>query len=574
MKWWLILFLGITLQACSNSSDDTDSDVTGSTGDTADSSTNNNDSSNDDDNDQGSNTIFEAAFLWRPLQLDAAIDLGFVAEAIPDDQQIMAGAVTFTEVGDQLGLGSSQAGGNSHGVGVGFVDIDNDGWEDIIVANGHGAANWNSALYRNNQGTFEDISSDSGVAAILDGLDTYSVAAADYDGDGDLDIHITAHPQDILMQNQGDGTFIDATSIAGLGGPNSSPDSSGSSKIAAFGDYNGDGWLDLAVASSTFDSNSIPNGYLMRNNGDGTFADVTQASNFFASSEGNPCAVMWSDYNADGHQDIWIWNDRGNAVSNRVLLQNQNGQTFTNVASTVGATWQVGHPMGIDGADADHDGYMDYYVSNIGNIFMHNQQNNTFNEIANNSGTSGDFGWGLGFEDFNADSWSDIFVAQEDDLDYLSFTNTGQSPLAFTQSNWQHSAVGNGHNVAVAFADFDHNGSVDVVTASTSGSRLNLFRNDTNRGSNRWLEVRVPQTPGTGERGGVSGRVVVKTGELIQFRDLTAGASRASQNASSVRFGLGQWTGAEWVAVLWPDGRQTIVRGVEGNQVFAMPTSP
>lgn len=81
----------------------------------------------------------------------------------------------------------------------------------------------------------------------------------------------------------------------------------------------------------------------------------------------------------------------------------------------------------------------------------------------------------------------------------------------------------------------------------------------------------MPVTPGTGSRGGISGRVVVKTGELAQFRDLTGGSSRASQNAMSVRFGLGHWTGAQWVAVLWPDGRQSVVMNVEGNRVVEMP---
>ncbi len=518
---------------------------------------------------------YNAVFLWEPLVISEAQDLGFDPAPIPSESQREAGAIRFSEIGDQVGFANSQAGGNQHGVGIGFIDINNDGWEDIMLANGRARnQSWNSKLYLNNEGQFTDISEASGISGILDGLDAYSVAAADYDRDGDLDIHITAHPRDILLQNQGDNTFIDITDSAGLGGPNSSPDLGGSSKIGAFGDYNGDGLIDLVVASSTFDSNQIPNGYLMRNNGDGTFSDVTTATNFAAAPTGNPCAVMWSDYNSDGHQDLWIWSDRGNRNENRVLLQNQNGSTFRNVTTQVGATWTVGNPMGIDAADADHDGYLDYYVSDIGNAFLHNQQNGRFSEIARNSGTLGEFGWGLGFEDFNGDSWADIFVAQEDDRPYLSFTNLKESPPRFTEQEWTHSRVGrNGHNVAVAFADFDRNGSIDVVTASTSGSRVNLFRNDTNMGTNRWLEVKVPVVPETGERGGITGRVVVKTGDLVQFRDLTGGSSRASQNAMSVRFGLGQWTGAEWVGVLWPDGRQIVVSGVEGNQVLEIPTN-
>jgi hypothetical protein len=122
------------------------------------------------------------------------------------------------------------------------------------------------------------------------------------------------------------------------------------------------------------------------------------------------------------------------------------------------------------------------------------------------------------------------------------------------------------HNVAAAFADYDHDGKVDVVTATTDGSPILLYRNVTDAGSNRWLEVVVDRAPGSQQRGGVSARIAVKTGDLIQFRDVTGGSSRASQNELSVRFGLGDWTGAEWVAALWPDGRQIVVRGVEGNR--------
>ena len=105
-----------------------------------------------------------------------------------------------------------------------------------------------------------------------------------------------------------------------------------------------------------------------------------------------------------------------------------------------------------------------------------------------------------------------------------------------------------------------------MATATTDGSRVQFFHNETDVGTQRWLEVRVLRSPETGDAGGISARVAVKTGDVIQFRDLKGGSSRASQNAISVRFGLGQWTGAEWVAVLWPDGRQVVRTGVEGDQ--------
>ena len=166
-------------------------------------------------------------------------------------------------------------------------------------------------------------------------------------------------------------------------------------------------------------------------------------------------------------------------------------------------------------------------------------------------------------------------MAQEDDFQHLTFTHLGDpdAEIIYEQTRWPHAPTDakRAHNVAAAFADFDLDGSVDIVTATTDGSRAQLYRNETDRGTSRWLEVRVTATPTTGERGGVSARVVVKTGALLQFRDINGGSSRASQNATSARFGLGQWTGAEWVAVVWPDGRQLVVTGVAGNRVLELP---
>lgn len=511
---------------------------------------------------------FDDVFVWDPIDLDEAVDLGFEVTQVPDADKVPNGAINLSEVGAGAGLENSSARGNAHGVGVGFIDIDGDSFEDIVLATGSGTT---SQVYKNDgDGSFSDFTAASGLGAILAGVDTYSVASADYDGDGDLDIFVAAHPRDFLLNNNGSGVFTDVTTSAGAGGPSSTQPGS-ASKIGSWGDYDGDGLIDLAVASSTFDD--LPsNGYLLRNLGNGSFLDVTEATGFHSATTGNPCAVLWTDFDSDGDQDVWVWNDRGSNTENRVLLQNDGG-TFTDIAEAAGIhNVGAGNPMGIDGADVDHNGHLDYYVSDIGGSpFLYNDGDSTFRDIQAVTGAQGDYGWGLGFEDFNADSWPDIFLAQEDDMAYLTFKNEGASPPSFTRQEWEHSPVGNGHNVAVAFADYDHNGTVDIVTAGTSGSRLNLYRNDTDLGTNRWLEVRVPTTPRTGAKGGISGRVLVKTGGLVQFRDITGGSSRASQNAMSVRFGLGQWTGAEWVAILWPDGRQMVVRNVEGNQVLNMP---
>jgi hypothetical protein len=526
------------------------------------------DGDGDADGDGDGDGTTEDEILWQPIDLSGAPDLGHEAMEIPAADQIAAGPLALTEVADDLGLGGSSAAGNAHGVGVGFFDIDGDGFDDIFLATGLGTA---SQVYRNDGGGgFSDVSGTSGVAGILGSdIDCYSVSAADYDADGDLDVHVTCHPRDYLLANNGSGQFLDVTLAAGAGGPPSQQPGT-ASKIGAWGDVDGDGLLDIAVAGRDFcDSGACS--YLLQNNGDGTFSDVTADAGFAVAASGNPCAVMWSDIDADGDQDIWVWNDRGSSTENRALLRNDGGR-FTNITGEAGITNNVGNPMGIDGADVDHDGDLDYYVSDIGgNALYLARSDGTYAERAREAQAAGEYGWGLGFEDFDLDSWADIFVAQEDERPYLTFRNQQVSPPAFIEQAWAHGPIGNGHNVAVAFADFNQDGRVDVVTAGTSGTRMNLFRNDTDVGTNRWLEVRVPVTPGTGEHGGISGRVVVKTGALLQFRDLSGGSSRASQNAMSVRFGLGQWTGAEWVAVLWPDGRQLAVTGVEGNQILELP---
>ena len=282
-------------------------------------------------------------------------------------------------------------------------------------------------------------------------------------------------PTDFLLQNDGNGNFVDATASAGAGGPSSTQPGS-ASKIAAWGDYNADGLLDVVVASSTFDNGS--SAYLLRNEGNGTFSDVTTQANMVISPEGNPCAVMWSDMDADGDHDLWVWNDRGNPTTNRSFMRNDDG-VFTDDTVAVGATFDVAHPMGIDGADLDRDGHIDYYVSNVAtNPLLRNNGDGTFSDASAAAGTLGDFGWGLGFEDFNHDGWWDIFVAQEDNLPYLTFYNQRSAPLAFTRQDWPHNNVAsNGHNVAVAFADYDHDGKVDIVTASTSGDRVTLYHN-------------------------------------------------------------------------------------------------
>lgn len=506
--------------------------------------------------------------FWATVEVNRGEDLGDPAAEVPQDEAVEAGTITLTNVAVTAGLDDTVGGGNTHGVGAAFVDLDGDDWADIVVINGISNASGEiyASVHLRNQGDGTFAPSESGLADALAGVDGYSIATADIDADGDIDIYVGAQPRDILLRNRGDGTFEDATEETGAGGPISNADlvGDGKSKIVSIADFDGDGFLDLTSASSTLPS---PGAYLLRGRGDGTFEDITEASGILTHPVGNPCAVLWSDYDTDGDRDLWIWNDRGG----KILLRNDGGESLTDVTAAAGLdAVDIGNPMGIDGADIDHDGDLDYYVSNIGNNpLLRNNGDGTFLNISAAAGVGGEYGWGLAFEDFDADGWHDIFVAQEDNRPNLVFRNRGEVPARFDMLAIPHPEIRDAsaaHNVAVAFADYDHDGRTDVLTAGTDGSGVVLYRNETELGTHGWLDI-IVNAPLTDEpNGGVGARVGVGVGDDVLFLDVTAGSSRASQNELTSRFGLGQFSGARWAAVLWPSGRQRVVRGVPANQ--------
>jgi enediyne biosynthesis protein E4 len=437
---------------------------------------------------------------------------------------------------------------------------------DLVVANGvsnvSGEAFPSQLFFGVGDGSFAD-----GTAAwggSLAGADLYSVAAGDVDLDGDLDLYFGGQPTNVLLRNEGDRTFVDVSAASGAGGPPSDVRQvvDGRSKIVAIDDVDRDGRPDLVSASSTLADPGIT---VLRNDGNGAFTDVTAEIGAEIHPDGNPCAVMFTDYDNDGWRDLWIWNDRGG----HTLLHNVDGvyEDLRNRADFV----LIDNPMGIDAADIDHDGDLEYYVSNIGeHPLLRNNGDGTFDDVSEAWGTLGDYGWGLGFEDFDLDTFADLYVTQEDQRDTLVYQHQGTryARLALDVRHPDDNAVA--HNTPAAFGDVDDDGRVDVVWARTDGSPVGLHRNITDVGGRHWLDVRVEAAPETGERGGLGARVVVVTGDLVQFRDITGGSSRASQSALSARFGLGGWDGAEEVHVAWPDGRVLSYVNVPGDAALVV----
>ncbi|MBX2799524.1 MAG: CRTAC1 family protein [Myxococcales bacterium] len=517
---------------------------------------------------------------WDPIgddtgqALSSAVDLGHPVGPVPEEMWEDPGPLRFSDATVAAGLGEAFGGGNTHGVGVGLVDLDDDGWLDLVLVNGVSQVNrsWTpSTLYWNNgDGTFTEAPRAS-FANVLNGIDGHSVAAGDVDNDGDVDLYVGAQPTNRLFLNQGDRTFVNVTGASNAGARPSDPTlvRDGRGKIVAMGDIDGDGWLDLVSVSSTYDA---PSAALLMNQGDGTFVEQTKSSGIAAHPTGHPCALMLTDYDNDSDPDMWIWNDRGG----HVLLRNDGG-VFTNLGNDADGIPRT-NAMGIGAADIDGDGDLDYYTANIGpHPLLLNQGDGTFVDFTQAARTTGDFGWGLAFEDFNLDGLPDLYVTQEDDrpiLVYPNVTKPGQTPqfvpLAFPRPLPVLNLV-RAHSVSAAFGDVDNDGRIDAVWATTDGSRIVFHRNTTRVGSHRYLEVQLRSDPAFGSNGGVGARVAVMSNGVLQMREIYSGTSRNSVSSLSARFGLGNHDGAEWMVVLWPDGHRQLLTNVPPGVVVVDP---
>ena len=333
------------------------------------------------------------------------------------------------------------------GSGVAWIDYDNDGFVDLYFVNGApGAAN---ALYRNNKGdgTFTDVTAQAGVAA--DGNSSFKtgVAVGDYDGDGYLDLYVTALGPNILFRNNGNGTFTDVTAAAGVaGGPNEWSTSTG------FFDFDRDGDLDLYVVNYLdyrLDDNPYCGlrkpGYrmycnptifdgmadrLFRNNGDGTFTDVSKAAGI-ANPAGKGLGVTFCDFDRDGDIDVYVAND----LVRNFLYRNNGDGTFLDVAYGAGVGFDAnGKPqagMGVDCADVDGNGFPDIFVTNFSeelNALYKNSGGGIFEDVSATAGMGSAFaalGFGTKLFDIDNDGDLDIHVTNGHVIDNVKLYTPG-----------------------------------------------------------------------------------------------------------------------------------------------------
>ena len=514
------------------------------------------------------------------------------------------------------------------GSGTAFADYDNDGDLDLYIVNNPGPikakvthASPGNVLYCNNgDGTFVDVTAEAGVGDRGYGM---GCVFGDYDNDGDLDLYVTNYRSNVLYRNNGDGTFTDVTAEAGVGDPRWSTG-------AAFGDYDGDGDLDLylpnyvdydfskleqaqeALRQYGKDVPSALNPYsfeaqdnvLYRNEGDGTFTDVTADVGVEAHG-GRSLQAIFSDFDLDGDLDLYVAND----LSANFLYRNNGNGTFTDLSDKSWAADFRGS-MGLATGDYDGDGDLDLFMSH-----WIDQENALYRNLwreeraidtparkpseeyptSISDGKEGGMpihlvdesysaslgeesikyvGWGTDLFDYDNDGDLDIFVANGHTFEYLDRTEflivqndqlfRYDSDGIFTDVTASASIAGLPLRVGrgATFGDYDNDGDIDIFVVNNH-DRAVLLRNE---GGNRnnWLHVKLIGT--RGNRDGVGAKIRLKTGELTQLREINAGASYLSFNSVIAEFGLGRQTVIDWVEVAWLGGKTERFTDIQPNQ--------
>ncbi len=510
------------------------------------------------------------------------------------------GGVTFVDEAAEAGVVLMNVSGGAEkryiiettGAGACFFDYDSDADMDLYVVNGatlETVGHTNPArntLYRNDgNGRFSDVGAQAGVAHNGWGG---GCSAGDYDNDGDPDLYVTNYDANVLYRNDGGGKFRDVTAAAGVGDERWSLG-------AAFVDIDRDGDLDLYVANYlrfNLDDPAVrssecrwkgmavmcgPRGFqgepdaLYRNNGDGTFSDVTAAAGVAGRSLFG-MGVLAGDVEGDGDADIFVAND---SQDNHLFINDGRGRfrddaLYAGVALSGDGRQQAS--MGADFGDYDNDGDEDLaitYFSDDYHSLYRNDGNGLFSDVTAAAGldpaTRSSLGWGVGFFDYDNDGDLDLFIAtghvytQVDGRDPSTsyrqqnhlFRNEGDGRFADVSNQSGPGLLQVRSSRGVAFGDYDDDGDVDLAVINENDVP-SLLRNDGGN-AQHWLKVRL--VGARSNRDGIGARLSLRARGRTQFREHRLNAGYCSSHDPRIHFGLGPEMKAERLEVRWPSGK-------------------
>jgi enediyne biosynthesis protein E4 len=481
------------------------------------------------------------------------------------------------------------------GTGVAIFDYDNDGWPDIFVVNGTtldplpGVSKPINHLYHNNHnGTFTDVTEKAGLAHTGWGQ---GVCVGDYDNDGNEDLFVTYYGKNVLYHNNGNGTFTDTSDKARVAGSGNAWTTG-----CAFVDYDHDGKLDIFVATYVdFDLKTAPapgdrascmwkgvpvmcgprglpwgKNMLYRNNGDGTFEDVTKKARIDQTNGHYGFSVSTFDFDDDGWPDIYVACDSTPSI----LYRNNHDGTFTDVAVTAGAAFnedgkeQAG--MGSTIGDYNGDGRLDIFKTNFSDdtaTLYRNNGDGTFDDVTFPAGLglyTKYLGWGTMFLDLDNDGWPDLLLVNghvypEVDSQHLGsdyreprilYHNKGNGTFEDISADGGPAITAAASGRGLAIGDLWNDGRISAVI-NNMNAPVSLLVNQ-ERTSNHWIAFKTVGTQSN--RDGIGAKIRVKAGERILVDEVRSGSSYVSNNDMRVHFGLGAVSKPEWVEVRWPSG--------------------
>jgi enediyne biosynthesis protein E4 len=523
----------------------------------------------------------------------------------------------FTDVAAQAGLTSIVVAGHpgrcdyiieTMSCGCAFFDYDDDGWLDILVLSGSRFGDpppdASNRLYRNNRdGTFTDVTAQAGL--FRTGY-FYGVTVGDYDNDGHEDLFLTGWPQNALYRNNGNGTFTDVTRSAGL--ENATPRwGAGCSWL----DYDGDGRLDLFVSNYLdFNFERVPRAgetegcnykgvlvncgprglahsyhSLYRNNGDGTFTDVSEKAGIHKVDPGYGLTVACADFDNDGWPDIYVACDSTPSL----LFHNNHDGTFTEQGLDTGASLsddgmlQAG--MGVAVGDYNLDGSLDIFKTHFCEdtpVLYENNGKGSFRDVTLRAGLAVEtrfISWGAGLADLDNDGNPDLFwvsgsIYPEAEKQIPNLPNKSPRILFRNLGNGRFEQLAGEAGPGVlaphssrgcAFGDFDNDGDVDILIVNQN-EPPSLLRNDLG-GDRHWIKVKL--TGVASNRSAIGARVTVRYGGKVQAQEVMAQSSYLSVNDRRLHFGLGAANKAD-IDVRWPGGRTEKFPEVRAGQLISI----